>query len=41
MNRLVSVLVYERHVRIGYWIGKLRERKQQCVFRSLRIIRRR
>ena len=21
MNRLVSVPVYQRHVRIGYWIG--------------------
>ena len=24
---LVSVLVHQRHVRIVYWIGKLRERK--------------
>ena len=34
MNRLVSVLVYQRHVRIVPWIGKSRVRKQQCVFGS-------
>ena len=27
MDKSVSVLVHGRHVRIGYWIGKLTERK--------------